>query len=139
MWLSYDDKYDISSEGEIRHKKSKRTTFGSMMKIGYYKHCTRTNNKITQYFVHRMVAERFLPRIDIEGLVVDHINRIKTDNRASNLRWCSVSVNMMNKNHETNTGEKHINVYYEVQLPGHRNRYQTIEEAIIARDKIINP
>jgi hypothetical protein len=138
MWLQYDDKYDVSSDGLVRHRKSGRLTTGSMMKVGYYKHCITTNNEITQLYVHQMVAERFLPRIDTEGLEVDHINRDKTDNRACNLRWCSKIVNLQNKEYETNTGEKNIHCVYEVNMIGYRKRFKTLAEAITARDKFIS-
>jgi len=138
MWLQYDAKYDVSSDGEVRHRKSGRVTTGSMMKVGYYKHCITTNNVITQLSVHRMIAERFLPHTDIEGLDVDHINRDKKDNRASNLRWCSRTVNLQNREHETNTGEKNIICVYEVNMPGYRKRCKTLAEAITARNKFIS-
>lgn len=38
------------------------------------------------YKVHRLIAECFCPRIEGKN-EVDHINRIRNDNRAVNLRW----------------------------------------------------
>jgi len=139
MWLDYDDKYAVSEEGLVMHKKSGRITSGAMMKIGYLKHCVTTNNKITQRFVHHMVAERFLPKIDISGLLIDHINRIKTDNRACNLRWVTRSVNVQNTDVKTNTNERFIQQKYIVHItvPKYHKTFDTLEEAVKARDKIL--
>lgn len=139
MWLDYDDKYAVSDDGLVMHKKSGRTSVGAMMKIGYLKHCVTTDNKITQRFVHHMVADRFLPKIDIPGLVVDHINRNKTDNRACNLRWVSKSINTQNTDIKTNTGERFIQRKYVVHIavPKYHRRFDTLEEAVVARDKIL--
>lgn len=47
--------------------------------------------------VHRVVAERFLPAPTAEGLVIDHIDRNRKNNNASNLRWVTQSVNVLNR------------------------------------------
>ena len=45
------------------------------------------------YEVHRLVALHFVPGYK-EGLVVNHKNEIKTDNRAENLEWCTYQYNL---------------------------------------------
>lgn len=47
----------------------------------------------THYEVHRLVALHFVPGYK-PGLIVNHINEIKTDNRASNLEWCTFQYNI---------------------------------------------
>jgi hypothetical protein len=110
-----------------------------MMNVGYLKHAYIHKTKQTQRFIHRMVAERFLPKINDISLVVDHINRDKTDNRASNLRWVSRSVNVLNTNVKTNTGERFIHKKYivEITVPYYHKSFNTIEDAMTARDKIL--
>ena len=47
-----------------------------------------------KYFVHRLIMMAFLGESD---QCVDHINRIKTDNRLENLRYCTHSENSFNR------------------------------------------
>lgn len=51
------------------------------------------NRKAKHYEIHRLVALHFVPGYQ-KGLVVNHINEIKTDNRAENLEWCTYKYNL---------------------------------------------
>ena len=46
--------------------------------------------------VHRIVAETFIPNPENKP-EVDHINRIRTDNRADNLQWVTRLENLQNR------------------------------------------
>jgi hypothetical protein len=86
--------------------------------------------------VHRMVADRFCPKIDIPKLEVDHINRCCTDNRASNLRWVDKSTNNRNRGFSNICKDR---AGYKVQFINKGNHiyqkwFKTMEEAVAARD-----
>lgn len=57
------------------------------------------------FLVHRLVAMAFIPRI--EGYnEVDHINRIRDDNRVENLRWADRKIQMNNIKFENSIVQK---------------------------------
>lgn len=80
-----------------------------------------------------------------KGLVVDHINHNKRDNRLINLRVCDYSENAINKKDLPKGISQiydHNNIYYVVQLKGrsksnYRGCFTDYEEAKKLRDKII--
>ena len=81
----------ILLRGGTRGRKPSWTFGTTNKKTGYM--FTYVNGK--GYYIHRLVAETFIP--NPENLPeVDHINRIKTDNRVDNLRWVSVKDNRRN-------------------------------------------
>ncbi len=57
---------------------------------GYMRVCLGGRNK--RYFVHRMIATTFLSLVEGKP-IVNHKNGKFTDNRASNLEWCTMSEN----------------------------------------------
>jgi len=59
--------------------------------------------KKTTHLIHRLVAIHYIPNPDNLN-EVDHINRIRDDNRVENLRWVNHKQNMLNlNNRKTNT------------------------------------
>lgn len=66
-------------------------------KLQYYRVNLRKNNKPKFVYVHRLVAEAFIPN-PYNYPFIDHIDRNGLNNNASNLRWCTQKMNMRNEN-----------------------------------------
>lgn len=141
MWLSYNDIYDVSDDGQVRNKKTNKLLNYRLDQDGYYFISYNVR-------VHRMIAEKFLPKIIRNGDTVDHIDTNRLNNNASNLRWIDKSLQARNKKCPSNNvlGEKNICftnnkyrvVFYKKKQCIHRGYYLTLEEAITARDSILN-
>jgi len=147
MWISYDNTYEVSENGEVRNKHTQYIKQPSLSKDGYLVLFLANVRKGKS--VARMVGERFLPLINNPGLEIDHIDRNRTNNSASNLRWVSHSENCQNKGmYENNkTGHKYIcrrnKDSYRVQIKHYstlafNKTYKTLEEAIRERDRFIS-
>ena len=62
------------------------------------------------YTVHRLVYETFIGPIPV-GMVIDHINGIRDDNRIENLRCVSQSENMYNAQKNGHSGQHKVAQY----------------------------
>lgn len=103
IWKSlneYDGIYQVSNLGRIRslidnHQnkrivpKVKKARIGNS---GYLYVNLRKDGKPTSERIHRLVASYFCEK-PVDAQCVNHINGIKTDNRAENLEWCTYSEN----------------------------------------------
>ena len=94
-----DPNYEISTTypHDIRRRGSKRNAFIKPKDngCGYYQVCLSGGKYM---YVHRIIAMQFIENDDpIHKTQVDHINRIRSDNRIENLRWVSASTNNRNK------------------------------------------
>lgn len=97
-WKVCFESYEISNHGNCRRKlKDGRyaAVKGSILKRGYrYFQVQRDGRRINKLF-HHLVAEQFIgPRPC--GLVIDHIDRCKTNNNAENLRYITQLENSRN-------------------------------------------
>lgn len=85
----------VSSDGQIQVPKNcvrdEHWTDGYDDGQGY----RRIGMNGKQFKIHRLVAETFIPNPD-NKLFVDHINRVRDDNRVENLRWVTRSENQRN-------------------------------------------
>lgn len=115
IWLpvrNWEGYYEVSNYGRVRSverivvcKDGKKRIIKSIIlkqhyvKDGYLRVqlSKRGGQRICkQYRINRMVAETFIPN-PYNLPEVDHINRVKTDNRVVNLRWCTRKENMRNR------------------------------------------
>jgi hypothetical protein len=133
--------YEVSNGGSVR--RNGRVLKMSPNSCGYLHVKLWVNGIPKTTRVHRLVASAFIPNFDGKK-DVDHINRIRTDNRVENLRWATRSENQINKP----TRVEHRHIYressgsYQVQI--RRNRvivlrktYPTLAEAITSRDTFL--
>lgn len=103
QWKSVDgfNGYEVSTEGRVRSYKNYRGGFDEEPHIlkprvnpnGYHIVVLYDEKrKPHQLSVHRIVANAFIPCSET-GLVVDHIDANKTNNRVDNLEWVTNKTN----------------------------------------------
>ena len=98
-----------------------RYTMGHLDTDGYFMLCYKGR----PYKVHRLVAQCFVPNPD-NKYSVDHINRNRSDNRASNLRWATASEQNLNRRHkydfEYTDRKSYLKGYHEATRRQHQHR-----------------
>ena len=85
------NKYMASSEGRVKNCDNNIEIVGSRNKDGYI--VVSKSESLPYVFKHRMIMAAFHGDSD---LVVDHINRIRDDNRLCNLRYVTMKENSLN-------------------------------------------
>lgn len=103
----YEGLYEVSNKGNVRSvdkhlmwgnqyclfKGKPKKSFPNSM--GYLRTNLYKNRQRKKYFVHRIVAEAFIPNPN-NLPCIDHIDRNYLNNSTDNLRWCTQKENMNN-------------------------------------------
>jgi len=112
IWKTIKDfpEYAISNEGQIKsiqrvvkstagwHNSQKGRTVSerilkpALTQNGYYFVTLRRNGRHHPVRIHQIVAHEFIGS-KLDGLVINHKNGIKTDNKVENLEYCSKAKN----------------------------------------------
>ena len=94
--------YEVSNLGRVRNASSSKLMLGYKSGQGYRMVRLKVEGQKPRGFrVHRLVASAFLGELDNED-IVDHMNRIRDDNRLENLRIVDQRTNCTNKNSAVN-------------------------------------
>lgn len=107
------DAYEVSNLGNIRNKETMRILKPRKDKGGYLQINLYRNKAGKTEKVHRLVAFAFIPKIDCKDHI-DHINGNRSDNKSTNLRWCSLAENNgfpLARKHRSERSRKNVGNY----------------------------
>lgn len=88
----YEGLYEVSNEGNVRNSR------GRLMK--FYKSKNYSKVELTKdgigkkFYIHRLVAEVFIPNTDPSKTIINHKDENPQNNRVENLEWCDYSYNL---------------------------------------------
>ena len=101
---NYEGLYQISNFGRVKslsRMMQKRKCIETIKKPtlsnkGYYRLPLYNNGKVKYFAIHRLVAENFIDNPKNKP-TVDHIDRDRTNNVVSNLRWATYEEQWQNR------------------------------------------
>lgn len=129
--------YLVYEDGRVFSKKRRKMLKPIETEKGYHIVNLSNDGKQKRCRVHRLVAQAYIPNPDNKPQV-DHIDRVKTNNCVSNLRWATNGENQQNTifQSDNQVGIKNISYYnnkycYQKSIMGnnHQKYFKTLEEA----------
>ena len=107
----YEGRYAVNTDGEIFSVRYPKLLKQSKNRGGYLQVRIRGNDgRASTLRVHRLVMLAFVGPLK-EGHEVDHQNRIRTDNRLINLRYCDISRGRQNRIDESVSGYRGVHLH----------------------------
>lgn len=110
--LGYGGLYQVSDQGRVRQGRGVYSRVLSQTKtnVGYLVVSLSDGTGFKRKYVHRLVAEAFMPD-HAKGAEVNHINGDKTDNRLVNLEWVTHRENMQHARNVLKRWQGRRNLY----------------------------
>ena len=89
--------YIVYFDGRVYSTKRNMFIKQSIDKYGYNNIQLNSNGKMKNFKMHRLLAMCFFPHnANLDKIQIDHINRIRNDNRLENLRFADYEVQQKN-------------------------------------------
>jgi phage anti-repressor protein len=100
-------RYEVSSNGKVRSTKhgKQRILKTCVNNYGYELVCLFDGKKRYTSYIHRLIAEVFIPTSNM-ALVVNHKDKNRKNNTIENLEWTTAMANMWHRD-DTNNYNKH--------------------------------
>ena len=86
-------RYEVSTLGRFRNRSTGQYLGGTTVHNGYLHIGLIRDGKQHTHLAHRLVALAFLERPSPRHTDVNHLNKVRTDNRVVNLEWSTRSHN----------------------------------------------
>ena len=134
MKIKGSEDYEITESGEVintRTGKARALDFNKS--VGYLQVDLYKNNKRSKHYIHRLVAQAYMPNPD--GLPeVNHKDSNRTNNHVSNLEWVSSSGNSIHavkvgqRDHVARMSKADIKQAYDLVMQG--NSYKQVSSLL---------
>ena len=97
--VGYEGLYAVTSCGKVWSHRNECFLKPRATKGGYLYVSLHKDGKVKKYYIHRLVAEAYIPNQD-NLPQVDHINEDKTNNCVNNLQWITNRDNCRKSNNK---------------------------------------
>ena len=95
--VGYEGLYKINKNGDVWSCGQRKVLMKQRLdKDGYLRANLYKNQKPKTFHIHQLLATQFIPNPD-NLLIIDHIDRNKTNNNLENLRWTTHKINNQNR------------------------------------------
>jgi len=103
--------YLIFEDGRVFSKKSNKFLKPHIDKLGYCRVDLCNDGKHKLFMNHRLVGLHFIPNPNNKE-IIDHIDRNRSNNHISNLRWVTYSENNQNRSQRCDNKTGHKCIHY---------------------------
>lgn len=109
---NFDNKYLVSNKGNVKNILRNFLLKQETTKLNYKRVCLYRNGSCKKFFVHRLVANAFIPNPHSLPYV-NHIDENPSNNNVDNLEWCTqkYNINYGTRNLKVSNHARHVKQY----------------------------